>query len=228
MKFTAQPEVSITWGHTGAMAEWGHRADCTCSPSASVWMLHFSLHLDGLPRHFDSISCLINVLWEGSTVLLCPRGHFQHLKFLFISFSQKVVLSKPGSDVLPFWTSYMHKTLYETTIFRTWEVTLRLAPKVVPLFLSSWFHQVWIVQREQIEKREVPGERLCVSVCGSGDPCWANVPWHGNRYQKKHVDMVRGLVRYVLKRTLSTTCLTGKTKANIENDLCKRKEHQTD
>lgn len=34
-------------------------------------------------------------------------------------------------------------------------------------------------------------------------------------------------MRYVLKRTLSTTCLTGETKANIENNLCKRKEKNT-
>lgn len=28
--------------------------------------------------------------------------------------------------------------------------------RMAPLFLSSWFHQVWIVQQEQIEKREMP------------------------------------------------------------------------
>lgn len=180
-----------------------------------LWRLHVSLHLDSLPSHFNNILLLINVLCEGDTVLLRLCGHFQHLKFCFISFLKKWFFP----NQVQMWG------LSGPTVFRTQEAVLGMAPKMVLLFLSSWFHQVWMVQQEQIQKQEVPWQEALhfwLPMLRKGALTWKHVP-------EKACRCVRGLVRYVLKTTLSTACLAGKTKAERKRFVQKKiKSHQTD
>lgn len=62
---------------------------------------------------------------------------------------------------------------------------------MVPLFLSSWFHQVWIVQQEQIEKHEMPWQealhfslQLWLRKLRKGALTWTQVPEKACKYGK--------------------------------------------